>query len=251
MESYHYSGEVNLILLSEVSYIGTAHCTVVYTVPPNFLHIGTQCPPKPVTSEYASECGHSRAFTPKFYLIHRMQTTMKCVLFATRCLLQRNKLVSTNTGTAVASGLVRHGKLGKVVANHFSLKKGVRMQLRKRHGNANEIQIKKSPMLRVKAATNLDLDIDKELAVVNTNYGADHLRDDGHVSQVSLDGGRLVVGSGGLLSLAQLLEQRVVSTGNTACKTTTNAASQKLQKLLLALVQQSLELNATEAKREG
>lgn len=59
MESYHYSGEVNLILLSEVSYIGTAHCTVVYTVPPNFLHIGTQCPPKPVTSEYASECGHS------------------------------------------------------------------------------------------------------------------------------------------------------------------------------------------------
>ena len=106
-------------------------------------------------------------------------------------------------------------------------------------------------MLWLKAATNLYLGIDKELAVVNTNCGADHLRDDGYVSQVSLDGGRLVVGSGGLLSLAQLLEQRVVSTGNTACKTTTNAASQKLQKLLLALVQQNLELNATEAKREG
>ena len=106
-------------------------------------------------------------------------------------------------------------------------------------------------MLWVEAATNLDLDIDKELAVVNTNYGADHLGDDGHVSQVSLDGGRLVVGSGGLLSLAQLLEQRVVSTGNTACKTTTNAASQKLQKLLLALVQQSLELNAAEAARRA
>ena len=99
--------------------------------------------------------------------------------------------------------------------------------------------------------THLDFHVHEELAVVDTDDGADHLGDDGHVSQVSLDGGRLVVGSGGLLSLAQLLEQRVVSTGNTACKTTTNAASQKLQKLLLALVQQNLELNATEAKREG
>ena len=100
-------------------------------------------------------------------------------------------------------------------------------------------------------ATNLDLNIDKELAVVNTNYGADHLGDDGHVSQVSLDGSRLVEGSSGLLGLAQLLEQRVVGTGNAACETTTNAAGQKLQKLLLALVQQSLELNATEAERES
>lgn len=48
---------------------------------------------------------------------------MKCVLFNTRFLLQRNKLLSTNTGAAVARGLVSHGKLGKVVANHFSLKK--------------------------------------------------------------------------------------------------------------------------------
>ena len=46
---------------------------------------------------------------------------MKCVLFNTRFLLQRNKLLSTNTGAAVARGLVSHGKLGKVVANHFSL----------------------------------------------------------------------------------------------------------------------------------
>ena len=68
---------------------------------------------------------------------------------------------------------------------------------------------------------------------------------------MGLDGGGFVELSGGLLGLAQLLEQGVVSTGDTACKTTTNAASQKLQKLLLALVQQSLELNATEAERDG
>jgi hypothetical protein len=97
---------------------------ICISVPPDFLHIGTQNPTKPETSEYATERGHSRANTPKFYLLHRMQTTMKCVLFATRCLLQRNELVATNTGTAVASGLVSHGKLGKVVANHFSLKTG-------------------------------------------------------------------------------------------------------------------------------
>ncbi len=36
-------------------------------------------------------------------------------------LLQRHKLVSTDTGAAVASGLVSHGELGEVVANHFSL----------------------------------------------------------------------------------------------------------------------------------
>ena len=58
-------------------------------------------------------------------------------------LLQRDKLVSTNTGAAVASGLVSHGKLGKVVANHFSLKTGVTKRLRKKHGNVNEIHIKK------------------------------------------------------------------------------------------------------------
>jgi hypothetical protein len=97
--------------------------------------------------------------------------------------------------------------------------------------------------------TNLDLNVDEELAIVDADDGADHLGDDGHVSQVGLDGGRLVVGSGSLLGLAQLLEQRVVSTGNAACETTTNAASQKLQKLLLALVQQSLELDAAEAAR--
>lgn len=68
---------------------------------------------------------------------------------------------------------------------------------------------------------------------------------------MGLDGGGFVVLSGSLLSLAQLLEQGVVSTGDTACETTTNTASQKLQKLLLALVQQSLEFNAAEAGGGG
>ena len=52
-----------------------------------------------------------------------MHTTNEVrVVQLTRFLLQRNKLVSTNTGAAVAGRLVSHGELGKVVANHFSLK---------------------------------------------------------------------------------------------------------------------------------
>ena len=176
------------------------------------------------------------------------------MLLATRCLLQRNELLSTNTGTAVATGLVSHGELSEVVADHFSLKMRLRKQ-KKRHLNMNRSKRRRKVgsgqvregHLDSDVGAYLDLHVDEELAVVDTHDGADHLGDDGHVSQVSLDGGGLVEGSGGLLSLAQLLEQCVVSTGDTACKTTTNAASQKLQKLLLALVKQCLELNATEA----
>ncbi len=173
-------------------------------------------------------------------------------------LLQRDKLVSTNTGAAVASGLVSHGELGKVVANHFSLK----MRSENANGcNIKDVEIRYKTKRKKRTiiddgmhnsdgGANLDLDVDEELAVVDTHDGADHLGDDGHVSQVRLDSGGLVEGSGSLLSLAQLLEKSVVSTGDAACETTTNAASQKLQKLLLALVQQSLELNATEAERK-
>ena len=60
---------------------------------------------------------------PSIYLLHRMHTTIEVrVVQLTRFLLQRNKLVSTNTGAAVAGGLVSHGELGKVVADHFSLR---------------------------------------------------------------------------------------------------------------------------------
>ncbi len=166
-------------------------------------------------------------------------------------LLQRDKLLATNTGTTVATGLVSHGELSEVVADHFSLKMRVRTP-KKRHFKMNrskhvERSGQREGHLDSDVGAYLDLHVDEELAVVDTHDGTNHLGDDGHVSQVSLDGGGLVEGSGGLLSLAQLLQQCVVSTGDTACKTTTNAASQKLQKLLLALVKQGLELNATEA----
>jgi hypothetical protein len=53
----------------------------------------------------------------------------------------------------------------------------------------------------------LDLNLIEFLSRVNTNDGADHLRDDNHVSEVSLDKVWLLIWLGLLLCLAQLLNQ--------------------------------------------
>ena len=53
----------------------------------------------------------------------------------------------------------------------------------------------------------LDLDLVELLAGVDTDDAADHLRDNDHVTEVSPDGIRLLVGLGLLLSLAQLLDE--------------------------------------------
>lgn len=56
----------------------------------------------------------------------------------------------------------------------------------------------------------LDFHGGERLSVVDTTDGSDHLGDDDHVSQVGLDGGRLLVGCGILLGLSQLLEKTEV-----------------------------------------
>lgn len=53
----------------------------------------------------------------------------------------------------------------------------------------------------------LDLDLVEHLAGVDADDRADHLRDDDHVTQVSLDNIGLLVGLGLLLSLAELLDE--------------------------------------------
>ena len=45
------------------------------------------------------------------------------------------------------------------------------------------------------------------LAVIDTNYTSDHLRDDDHVTQVGLDDGRLLIWRSLLLGLAELLDE--------------------------------------------
>ncbi len=74
----------------------------------------------------------------------------------------------------------------------------------------------------------LNFNIDEKLSVVNTNNRADHLRDDGHVTKVSLDTGRLLKSGSSLLCLAELLKKSVVRTGKSALEAAANTASQKL-----------------------
>lgn len=53
----------------------------------------------------------------------------------------------------------------------------------------------------------LDLNLVELLAGVDTDDGADHLGDDDHVTEVSLDEIGLLVGLGLLLGLAELLDE--------------------------------------------
>merc|ERR1712192_377508 len=79
----------------------------------------------------------------------------------------------TNTGPTVLYRLVGDGELSQVVSNHLWL----------------------------------HLNLCEDLAVVNSNNGASHLRDNDHVPQASLDHIGLLVGRSLLLLLPQLLDQ--------------------------------------------
>merc|ERR1719487_1675752 len=81
----------------------------------------------------------------------------------------------TDTGAAVAHGLVRDRELAQVVAYHVGL-----------HLHGGE-----------------------DLAVVHANDGADHLRHDQHIAQMRLHDVGLVVRAAILLRLAQLLQQSI------------------------------------------
>lgn len=83
--------------------------------------------------------------------------------------------------------ILRDGELGEVVANHLRL----------------------------------DLNLVELLARIDTNDGTDHLRDDDHVTKVSLDEVWLLVGLRLLLGLAELLDQ----THGLALETTVESAT--------------------------
>lgn len=86
---------------------------------------------------------------------------------------ETRRVGGTDTWPTVLDGLVGDGELAEVVASHFGL----------------------------------DFNLVEGLAVVDTDDGADHLGDDDHVTEVGLDGRRLLVGLGLLLGLAELLDE--------------------------------------------
>ena len=86
----------------------------------------------------------------------------------------------------------------------------------------------------------LDLDLVELLAGVDTNDASNHLGDDNHVSEVSLDEVRLLVGLGLLLGLSQLLDQAHGLALQTTVDSATGTCVNDIAQLLRAEVQESV-----------
>lgn len=87
------------------------------------------------------------------------------------------------------------------------------------------------------------------LSIVDPNDTPNHLRDDNHISQMGLDDGRLFVGRGFLLGLAQFLDQPHRLALQTALETSTCAGMDELDKVVVCHVEELFEFDA--AVREG
>jgi hypothetical protein len=115
-------------------------------------------------------------------------------------LLEGNKLgrvSGTNTGTTVLDGLVRDGELGKIVTSHFRL----------------------------------DFNLVEDLTVVDTNDGTDHLGNNDHVTEVSLDDLRLLTSGGVLLGSTELLDKTHGLTLKTTLESSTSTTVNELHEL--------------------
>ena len=119
-----------------------------------------------------------------------------------------------DTRTPVTHWLVRDRKLTKVKTDHFWL----------------------------------DLNAIEDLAIVDANDGADHLRHDNHVAQVCLDGFRLVHGTTILLGLAQACDEALRLGFQPAVDASPGASVDQLGELLVVKVQQLFEFDASECK---
>ncbi|EPY39590.1 small subunit ribosomal protein S15e [Angomonas deanei] len=91
-------------------------------------------------------------------------------------LLQRNearRVAGANTGAAVEHGVVGHGELTEVAADHLTL----------------------------------DLNVTEEVTVVDADDGTDHLGGDDHITEVGADGLGLLTNLDVLLGLAEALQE--------------------------------------------
>ena len=85
----------------------------------------------------------------------------------------------------------------------------------------------------------LDLNLVELLTGVDADDGADHLRDNNHVSEVGLDEVGLLIGLGLLLGLAQLLNQTHRLALKTAVEATTGTSMNDITELLGRKVKES------------
>lgn len=84
----------------------------------------------------------------------------------------------------------------------------------------------------------LDLDLVELLAGVDTNDGTDHLWDDDHVTEVSLDKVWLLVWLGLLFGLAKLLDQTHWLALETAVESATSTSVDNIAELLRGKVEE-------------
>merc|ERR1712029_880720 len=132
-------------------------------------------------------------------------------------LLQGNetgRVRSTDTRATVTDGVVGDRELSQVVADHLRL----------------------------------DLDGVELLTRVDTNDGADHLRNDDHVTEVSLDDGGLLVRRGLLLRLTELLDQAHRLALEAAVEPSAGTGVDDITELLAGEVEELIEVDAAVRK---
>jgi hypothetical protein len=124
---------------------------------------------------------------------------------------------STKTGPAVEGRLVGDGELCKVLADHLGL----------------------------------DLNDVEDLAVVDSDDGANHLGEDGEVTKVGLDDIGLLVELGLLLGLPQLLDEGQVGLGETTGESPSDTGREELDDLVGVELEELLEVNTCKCERDG
>lgn len=107
--------------------------------------------------------------------------------------------------------VLRDGEFGKVVANHLRL----------------------------------DFDLVELLSGVDTNDGTNHLGDNDHVTEVSLDEVGLLVGLGLLLGLAELLDEAHGLALKTAVESSAGTSVDDIAELLGGEVQKLVKVDTT------
>lgn len=130
------------------------------------------------------------------------------------CLLEGNEsggVGRSQTSSSVRDRLVRDGEFTEVVTGHLRL----------------------------------DFNGGEGLAVVDTSDGTDHFRDDDHVSQVGLDGGGLLVRSGILLGLSQLLEETQVLSLESSLEPSSCSGVDELDELLVGEIKKLVEFDTS------
>ena len=132
-------------------------------------------------------------------------------------LLKRNetgRVGSTDTWSSVLNWAVRDREFGQVVTNHLRL----------------------------------DFDLVELLSGVDTDNAANHLWDDDHVSQVSLDQIRLLVWLSLLLGLAELLDETHRLALQTTVEPTASTGVDDIAELVGGKVEELVEVDSTVGK---